>query len=76
VRYYNNGIVLAGEWPGETSVTLTSAFIPSNRPVYDAYEDVWLTTGEQTLTMTVRPQAISPFNSRMAPLGQVFIYGD
>ena len=76
VRYYSNGIVLAGEWPQETTLTLSSASIPSHRAVYDAYERTWLTTGDHVLTVTLRPQAISPFNSRMAPLGRFYIYGD
>jgi len=74
VRYFDSGVVLAGEWPRASVLTLRSSFIPSHRSVYDPYEDTWYTTGEHTFTVTVRPQPISPFNKRMAPLGRVFVY--
>ncbi len=74
VRFYTLGLVLVGEWQSETEVILRSPYIPSNVPVYDAFEEVWLTTGSGALTVTVRPRP-DPLTGRMAPSGRVYLYG-
>ncbi len=73
VRYYTGGLVLVGEWQEETTITLSSPHIPADVPVYDAFEEEWLRSGESTLTVTVRPHP-DPLTGRMSPSGRVYVY--
>ena len=73
VRYYTNGFVIAGEWNGRSTITLSSKYIPSNTNIYDAFESKWSRSEEHSITITINPQ-IDELTGRMAPCGRVFVY--
>ncbi len=73
VRYYSNGFVVAGEWQDEKELTLHSPYIPSHIPVYDAFEEKWIDTGEQEVTITIHP-CYDNLTGKMAPSGRIYVY--
>ncbi len=73
LRYYSGGVVLVGDWQETVTLTLHASAIPSGRPLYDAFERQWLTTGDHTLTLTIHPRS-DPLTGAMAPSGRLYLY--
>ena len=73
VRYFDHGIVLAGEVPGTTVITLSSPYIPSGVSVYDPYRGQWLQTGENSIDIPIEPE-MDPLTGHMAPFGRLLLY--
>ncbi len=73
VRYYENGLVVAGEWQDTTVVNLSSPYILSGTQVYDPYEGIWFETSEHELSFVIRP-VYDSLLGRMAPSGRVLLY--
>ncbi len=73
LRYFTRGLVLVGAWQEPTTLTLRSAFIPADRPFYDAFERRWGRTGDGVMTVTVYPRP-DPLTGRIAPSGRLYLY--
>ena len=54
-------------------MTLHSSFIPSNIPVYDAFEGEWLSSGKNSISIVIKP-CYDDLTGRMAPSGRIFVY--
>ena len=74
VRFYHNGFVLASNANRKSLfLKLTSNFIPKNRKIYDAYNDIWLQSKNNTIVIKLDYKKDS-FSKKNLPLGRVFIY--
>ncbi len=74
VRFYHNGFVLASNAnKKDLFLKLVSNFIPKNRKIYDAYNDIWLQSKNNTLVIKLDYKKDS-FSEKNLPLGRVFIY--
>jgi len=74
IRFYQNGFVLASNANKKSLfLKLTSNFIPKNKKIYDAYNDAWLQSKNNTLVIKLDYKKDS-FSEKILPLGRVFVY--
>ena len=74
IRFYQNGFVLASNANKKgLFLKLISDFIPKNRKIYDAYNDIWLKSKNHTLVVKLDYQK-DLFSDKILPLGRVFVY--
>lgn len=74
VRFYEKGFVLVSDAKQkEIYLKISSNFIPKNRKIYDAYNDIWLQSKKNSLILKLKYQK-GTFSDLFLPLGRVFLY--
>ncbi len=74
IRFYEKGFVLVSDAKRKNLyLNITSKFIPKNRKIYDAYNNIWLQSKKNSLTIKLEYQKDTFFDTFL-PLGRVFLY--
>ena len=74
IRFYEKGFVLVSDAKRQKLyLKITSKFIPKNRKIYDAYNNTWLQSKQNSLTLKLEYQK-DIFSNNFLPLGRVFLY--
>lgn len=74
VRFYQNGFVLASEgYSDKKYIKIFSSFIPDGKFIYDAYNQIWIKSKQQSVVIRLDFQK-DTFSNKPLPLGRVFLY--
>ena len=73
VRFYQNGLVLVGHFPGPVRVRISSPWLRKGW-LYDFYTGKWIRAETGSLTVDLIPES-DPVTGRTAPVGRVWVYG-
>ncbi len=74
VRFFSNGFVLSSEAYSKTKyIKIDSRYIPANRYIYDAYDNVWMKSNNHSLVIKIS-YIKDEFTKKSLPAGRVFLY--
>ncbi len=76
VRFYERGFVLASEAYPKDNIYLKikSEYLPKKTNIFDAYEKVWLRSGDGGDLVVKLSYQKDTFSSKYLPLGRVYLY--